>query len=413
MRSLRTINVQKDINRCFYAILFILYVPDFISKSLNIPHWYMISTILIFISDIGLFLRHCKIRFSRIVVVLLLFYSYFVLTTFIMNYEYSMMAFIRMLRAISLFYLIDYLFSEYEAHIALDYIMFGIELLIYANFISMILFPNGLYHTITRGVFEETIKNEANFVRSSATRVHWLLGHQTTLIQFVIPAFVVALLYAKVKYNKIVVMRSGILMTICIIEAVIANSATNYIIIVAFFAIYLIQKFHIPIKWYFIISIAFVLYAIITNITDDAPILAWLSEQMGRQVKITTRITVWLSAIKNWLKYPIIGSGYIDENSVSVRMLLGRGNPHSDYLWILFEGGIVGVIFFIFIFLTLQRSMQTKSSIAYIVNSAIICFLIAMLSDDYIFRGQFFMIVFIICYNVPKLIENKRRCVCV
>ncbi len=408
IKKLRPKNIF-DIRRIKYMCFFLVYVETVVSKAFPaIPHWYTISTLILLLFDVDTFVCIKEKKVSKLILMILGFFSYFSFVTLFMNTNDFLLAVMRTIRAVSFFYVVNSMFRIYKREKALDYLRSGLEVLIYINLIAMILYPNGLYHTITIGVEEQTIRNAPGFIRTAATRVHWLLGHQTTLIRYVIPTLLVAFFYSNIKANKTMTVRNIVLVCACVVEIIIAKSATNYVTIMLFVGVYLFNKFHVRIKWYHVLIFSILLYTVFINISDNMAILLWLSNITGRSVKLSTRAPIWLNSINAWLSSPIFGLGYVNESSVEIRNMLGRGNPHSDYLWILFEGGIIGMIMFIYIITRVwQRGVAYKNNdLAMLAYSALICFMVGILTDDYIFREQFYMVVIIMCYNIPLFCDK-------
>ncbi len=89
-------------------------------------------------------------------------------------------------------------------------LMFCFEIVIYLNFISIILLPGGLYTT-------------GSALTGMATE-NWLLGFKNTHIAHFLPAFIIAYINFK-KYNR--KFRSSFLITIILLSSVICKSGTT------------------------------------------------------------------------------------------------------------------------------------------------------------------------------------------
>ncbi|MBP3474710.1 MAG: O-antigen ligase family protein [Lachnospiraceae bacterium] len=411
----KKMSLKFNIKDVIYTILFILYVTTFVTRVVDIPGWSSICLIIICVSDVFFITFFAKRRaFNKLIVFTSLFFGYFLFSTLFMCPDKFGLCLIRTIRRISFVLLISYLFSRYKAMRTITILMKVMEVLNYVNLFFMILYPNGMYHSVTGTLGDEVVKNTRDFVRTSSTRVHWLLGHQTTLIRYVLPALCVAVLYSYFVNNQgKLCFRSKVLIITCLAEVLIANSATNYIIIVMFIGIYLLHKYKIKFSLKSIIAIIIAVYVFFYTNNDSQwlnLLMSWMSNVMNRQVKISTRVSIWINAINAWLEHPIIGRGYLDEGNVEVWRILSLGNPHSSFLWILYEGGIIALILFL-IYISICSKSNYRflyDKVACVISASFIALLICMITDDHIFRDSFPLLLFALCYYIPTIIKEKQ-----
>lgn len=391
------------------SLLFVLYLPTFITRIVDIPYWRLICYILMLIANVYFIYVMHKITLP--VITVSVFFFYFLLIAVIRTPEDIVLCAARTFSGISFVVMLEYIFTRYSKSRILDILMFSMEVFLYINLISMILYPAGMYRVVTRGVYEELVPVARDAVRTNA-RVIWLLGHQTMLIRFTLPAVCIALLYwhDKSKEKKID-FRSLFLILVCVIETIIANSAGNYMILLLFagFCLYFIFKGKINNVMVYVGIVAIYIFAI--NLNENSWLLNFLSDKLGRTVSVSTRIPIWMNAIMAWLEKPVFGYGYINESSDTIRNLLSLGNPHSSYLWALFEGGIIGFMLLCLMVNIFGRSMKHywKSRSALIIYSAFICLLICMIDDDHIFRTPFFLIIFSLTYHIPQMTKDEDK----
>ena len=398
-------------HKTLYAIFFILYTKSFVTELVDIPHFYTISTIILFVPMLYHLYRYSKSRYLPVFFVYTTcFYFVFLFTTLIMNATTFPYAVARFLRCTSFVLMLEYIFTKYEYSEAIDILMFSFEILIYGNFISMIMFPNGIHHVVTNGIFEASVRTTSNWVRTGGVRVTWLLGHQTTMIKYLLPAVIISYLFSKTRSEKNICIKSIILWIICGLEIIIANSATNYVTIVIFFAIVLLLQMNINIRIGLIFPLYIAFYSVIGQLSDDMIIVRWLSKMLGRSVRLSSRIVIWQKTISNILKHPIFGYGAINEESEIIRKMLGLGNPHSQFLWVAFEAGIIGIIAFILYILLIGSKYHNsaKSMNSILVYAAVLSMLIAMFTDDYLFRNPFALVLLFLCYYT-RYIDSRTR----
>lgn len=391
------------------SLLFVLYLPTFITRIVDIPYWNIICYLLILIADAYFIYVMHKIQLP--VITIGVFFLYFFLVTVIRNPEDILSCGARTFTGISFILMLEFIFHRYSKARILDILMFAMEVFLYVNLISMILYPAGMYRVITNGIYEEIVPVARNDVRTNA-RVIWLLGHQTMLIRFTLPAVCISLLYWYDKRKeKKVNLRSLSLIIVCAIETRIANSAGNYMILALFAAFCLYFIFRGKINNVIVYVGIIAIYVLAVNLGENTWLLSFLSDKLGRTVSVSTRIPIWMNAISAWLKKPLFGYGYINESSSIIRNLLSLGNPHSSYLWALFEGGIVGFVLLFRMIYMFGRSMKGywKSRLALIIYSAFICLLICMIDDDHVFRAPFFLIIFSLAYHIPQMAKDKDK----
>ena len=390
------------------SLLFVLYLPSFVTRIVDIPYWRLICYLIVLSADVYFICVMQKIK--QPVITVGVFYLYFLLVTVIRNPEDTLLCAARTFSGISFVLMLEYVYNRYSRDRILNIFMFAMEIFVYINFISMILYPAGMYRVITNGIYEKLVPVARGAVRTNA-RVIWLLGHQTMLIRFTLPAICIALLYwyNKTKGKK-VNLRSIVLIVVCIIETMIAESAGNYLILALFITLLLYFCFRGKINNVMVYVGICVIYIIAINLGENVWLLNFLSTKLGRTVSVSTRVPIWINAVSAWLKKPIFGYGYINESSSTIRQLLSLGNPHSSYLWALFEGGVVGFALFVYMIYLFGRNMKDywKSRSALIIYSAFICLLICMIDDDHVFRAPFFLLIFSLIYHIPQMAENKK-----
>lgn len=399
------IDTSKFIRNLGYTFVLIFYIKTFITEIVDIPHFYTISTIVVMVPCFFILYSYslCKCL-PKFFVYTLLFHFVFVIFT-ISNPSQIPFAIARLIRISSFVLLLEYLYSVYNDDF-IEIIMFFTEVLNYANLLSMILFPNGIHHMLTRGIYEEIVKTEPGWVRTGDTRVLWLLGHQTGFARYIIPAIIVGIIYSYIHENRAICKRSIILYCVCLAELLIANSATNYLVVTAYFVFIILLRFNIKIKVGFFFPIYFVFYSLVGLLSDRLRFLEWMSQVMGRTVRISNRVVIWKNTIDAIIEHPLLGHGAIDEDSELIRQMLGLGNPHSQFLWVLFEAGIFGLSAWYLYMKRVERNYSQitgSNSISIMIYAGVLSTMVAMLSDDYLFRNPYTLLLFFFCYHCPEI----------
>ena len=390
-----------------YAILFIFFIPTFISRVINIPYWGTICYLCILLMD-AYFIFKRKYQ-SELVFWTFAFYGYFVLITLFKNSGEVLNATMRLFNAVSFVIIVEYIFNKFEIKKTVSIFMKSMEIFNYLNLLFMIIYPAGMYKVVTNGVYEEIVKVDRGAVRTNA-RVLWLLGHQTTLSRFTLPAISIALIYCFVKKGKFEWnIRSVMLIAVCLLETIFANSAGNYILLGLFVMLLVMFKFHGKIKTVYIYIAIVATYVFFLTASGQLALFDWMSKSMQRSVQISTRLPIWINTIKYWMEKPIFGWGYINESSDTIRRMLTLGNPHSSYLWALFEGGIVGLLLMILFLQKITKGMKKywNINVARIIFAVFVCFMVGMIDDDYIFRFPQELMLFSMVYHIPKYASNQ------
>lgn len=393
---------KSDAVEWWYVALFLMFFPSFVKRAIDIPYWGVVSYGTVLVNDIYIVLTRRKITLPTVMTAVL--YGYFLLTTVIFNTGEIFNCMLRTYLAISFVLTLEYIFEKYNVKKSTHILLESMEFFHYINLLSMILYPAGMYKVVTDGIYEEIVKVEAGAVRTGQ-RVLWLLGHQSMMIRFTLPAICIALLYIYLNGGKIRGnLRSILLIIVCIAETLIANSAGNYLILVIFALLLILFHFKARIKPWMIYPIIAAVYVFLLTSSSELNLLSFLSDLMNRKVKISTRVPIWRNTLTAWMKKPIFGWGYINEKSTTIREMLSLGNPHSSYLWSLFEGGVIGLALLI---CYLQKFAQRirgcwNNKCARIIYAAFLCTMVAMIDDDYIFRFPQMLLIFVLVYHIPS-----------
>lgn len=390
-----------------YVFLFIMYIPAFVTRLVDIPHWGIICYVVILLSDMYFLYRMRYI--TKPIIYTTVFFGYFLLTTAIRNPSELFECLLRTYTAISMAILLEYIFKKNGSKGAIHILMCAMEFFNYANFLSMLVYPAGMFLVYSNGLQEEIVRLAPGAVRRTAARVLWLLGHQTMLIRFTLPAVCIAMVYCCLRTGKFRLnLRSALLIVVCLIETYIANSAGNFLMLFVFAAFLTLFHFRGRVKAQYIYPVIIIVYIFLVSTTGDMSIYALLSNLLNRSVQISTRVPIWLNAIGAWIQRPILGHGYLRDGADYIRQILTLGNPHSSYLWTLYEGGIVGMALMVAYFQIFAKRINGcwASSVAKIIYAAFITMLICMIDDDHVFRSQFYLIIFEMAYHIPNIVRS-------
>lgn len=406
--SFSKVKITKFDLKCFgFAFLFILYLPAFVTRIVDIPNWGVICYTIILFSDLYFILKKRKV--TKPVWLTLVFFGLFLVITLFQNFNQVFNCFLRTFMAVSFALLMEYIFSRYDGKECICILMRSMEIFNYSNLLSMLIFPAGMYQVVSSGIYEEIIKVTPGSERRWAARVLWLLGHQTMLIRFTLPAVCVALVYCCMKTGKFKLnLRGVLLIAVCLLETFIANSAGNFLMLGLVVMLLVFFYFRGKLRAQYLFPVIVVAYVFLMFSSDDLSLYTFMTNVLQRNVQISTRVPIWLNTVKAWMKRPLLGYGFINDGIESIRLILSSGNPHSTYLWGLYEGGLIGIGFMIYYILFFARRMKGfwSNEIARIIYATFICLLICMIDDDHMFRSQFYIIIFEMSYHIPEIANS-------
>ena len=390
------------------ALVYVLFVPAFVTRIINIPMWTIVRLSMIFLVDVFVAIKSQRRLLSyKLSLLISFFYLYFFVITIIIEPSELLNCFIRTITAFSCVFYTEYIFVKYKAQRSIGILLLAFEIFNYLNFLAMLRYPYGMYRVVTAGNMETLVPVTSGYTRQYG-RVVWLLGHQTNLNRFTLPAISLAIIHSshestktKIKLN----LRSISLIVCCAIETYIANSAMNYIVFAIFLAMLILSKLYGRIKLWHIVAAIVLIYSFLIIGTDSLLGFSWISKYLGREVTLMTRLPIWINSLDYFRQSPLFGHGFINEESTAIRNILGLGNPHSAYLWVLVEGGIIGAVGFSYIVFYVTKPFRRveNGTIKRVIISAFVALIMSMITDDHIFRSQISLIIFFLCYYSPRL----------
>jgi O-antigen ligase len=128
------------------------------------------------------------------------------------------------------------------------------------------------------------------------------------------------------------------------------------------------------------------------------------------------RLQIWLQMLNHAYEKIYFGHGWGASSIYLTSSGLGDGfgiQPHNDYLRILFDTGIIGLLFFSLLIIKVWLAIgRTKSIRSKVAKAYLICFLILMVTDNvfiyhfYIYPALFF-IALIITHNLRTKQQNE------
>lgn len=380
----------------FFCSLAVMLMPAYFASNAVIKLLGNICVLFIFYL---LFVRLYKP--SGFIYLLTLYYIYIVANTFI-NKNGDIHSIISSAKIVLMASFIDYMLRKhtYRAVNILYYIIFVYVLI---DFLSVVLFPSGLYKT--------TIEwNQW----SSSEFSQWVFGNKNNHIFWFLALLILAyiryfLLKTKKRKNMLI-----FITFISIITPLILRSSTSLMVaLIAASGIYLSDfkmRIKVRIEPYMVLLVyaAAAILIIFGSVSFLAPIIKGL---FGKDLTFSNRTAAWAVVLLLISKKPVFGWG--DMSNADAASMLGSKafvNSHNQWLETLWQGGIVFFIITLFLILAAVSNLRKCIKIDF-ANTLI--FIMAAYFIEMIFEVGLGNIVawcpLLLCYhacNIEKLNEN-------
>lgn len=252
-----------------------------------------------------------------------------------------------------------------------------------ADFISIILFPEGLY-------FVERHWNEWSTTLTS----QWILGNKNErAIWYLMLQIITYMRYQKNKKQRSII--PGIISCISIIAAVMVRSTTSTIVMIlvavgvclSYYSKKKVLKYSIDTKTiYFAIFIINILLVGGNFLLEDNSVFSSLIEVLFDKdlSSVWARKVAWGNVIFQIVNYPL-GQGVIDSaSSGAILGSLAYTDAHNMFLDLLWEGGLISLIMILIILFTIAKRTQRiidKKSVS-MIQFFIIAFFIVGLTES-------------------------------
>lgn len=204
--------------------------------------------------------------------------------------------------------------------------------MILIDFVSFLLYPKGMY----AGTLYED---------------NWFLGYKTARVRIGLPILTFLSLWSYAKKRKVglFVYIMYIILALC---AYLSDGAMGLVCVLSSMVVLLLISLPIgramkrlfDFRIWIIVGyvVALLVYFVGTNSLLDEFLIS-----IGRDPTFTGRTYIWSATIREFLKSPLIGFGYIDTNAYQLLTGVGGGTQaHSLLLSVLGLSGILGTIFF-------------------------------------------------------------------
>lgn len=245
-----------------------------------------------------------------------------------------------------------------------------LEIFVYINLLTIIVFPNGMYKI---GTYSQC----------------WLLGYKNPQIRTILPILCMSMIRSYWKSSKLS-FQAICLMTASALTFTLINSATSLVGIALFLGLFLLvnkkkaelPKFVTLLNGLYVTIVSFVIIVILqkqylfSNIIQN-----WLE----RDLTFTTRVNIWSKSLplikeKLWLGY-----GHLTyEQYVYLYNSMYASHPHNYFLYLIISGGILllAVTFIGFLLANKQLKKTSSTATGKIILFALYSFLVMGLTES-------------------------------
>lgn len=261
--------------------------------------------------------------------------------------------------------------------------------IVFLNMITVLLFPDGMY---------ENMRGDSG---------NWLLGHYNSHFFLVLPWLTMFTFYS-IKKNKNLRFHIILITLLLIIVTYLAGSRTSSISL-AFFLLTLVTCFKI--KKISLPGIGM----IITGSAILSYLMVWMRIQecfsdfihnvLHRDVTLTGRTSIWDTAINMFWKSPIIGNGAIIYKP-NLSSDWSTTQAHNTFLNVLVNGGVIGIILFLLIFILIIPKIRQINQHPYakLLTATLLAYGVSFLTEMFQLEHIFMMLLFF-SYHINDLVD--------
>lgn len=380
-------------NILYLTILISFFKPDYFSgigSRINILFSLLniLSIFLIFCIYFKKVLNEKKI--SKIILILVVYCLICILSTFINDVNNLKSVTFYLIKLFSLCLIFDYAIKyDTKKFLKISYILFEIMVLI--NFITMLLYPNGMWISPITGYWQ-----------------NWFLGYDNNHITIFLPTLILAYLYDKI-YNKKLTINFLFILLIINLSVFMSWSATSVVAIVLF-DIYLIfnKKIRKILKNIYVLFCFYIgLFFSIVILKVQNLFTFLIVDILKKDLTFSGRIYIWDYIKKFIMKKPILGYGIQDSYTrYNITSMWKSYHAHNFILEILYRGGILLLICVFYIFYLVFKALHdSKNDLKFFGIFIIFLYLIMLLTEFYEPINYFYVLVLFNNINFLKGVE--------
>lgn len=274
-----------------------------------------------------------------------------------------------------------------------------LNLLVILNFVSMLIWPDGMYKTV---LVSESIWY---------SKYNWILGYDNGFIFHFLPvlmlSFIKNVCIKKTIFSKISLL---LMIGVCVLPIVIRQQAASIVGMAIFLGLIILvfmecmPKMITP-RIYWGVYIAIFLCIVVFRLQDLFAVL--IEDVLGKNLTFTGRTYIWDLSLEALMQSPIFGYG-IEDIFITVERI-SVDSPHNLFLWILYRGGLVQFLIFILLIQLVIKNLQNNREKLYVKITTIAVFSIFVVSLVEASREHSMFLMFIFAYYVGKVPLKQKR----
>lgn len=288
--------------------------------------------------------------------------------------------------------LVSNFFLNKNISIFLNCMFILFSLLIFINFMTQIVYTNGLY-----------IDNP----RINQYRPAWIFGIDNAFTYYILPMISVIVFRSIYLFNKLTL--PTIIITIISITSIIwAHSATAIVSMALFLILIFCYKFKIANKLINFINLTIIyiiIWILVIRVNSYETFEYFIVDILGKDLTFSGRTRIWNVAFEVIKEELWFGHGIGYAFKVSYTYFVA----HNQFLQLTIESGLIGLILFLIILAIVGYILQLNSMYkeSFIILGGIFMFFFAGLTEAYQYRYIF--LLFTIGYNLRGILIKKEE----
>ena len=247
--------------------------------------------------------------------------------------------------------------------------------LVIVDFITMVIFPNGMY-------------------KDNLYTLNWFLGYKTARLVFSLPLCIFQAVCSMNKCNRLMpkVFLGFVLSIYTLFKSEATSGSVTMLIVCMIILLISYEKenrhFNTFWKYFSNFKIVVLVYGVITFLTiyvQNSPMIQYfIVIVLKKDSTLTTRTTIWRNCIYVLKTHPITGLGYLSiDQYQNLTNNIYATSAHNMTLTILISSGFIGIGMYVFLIITSWNHSEGMKSInAKIIGMGIIALLITGLTSS-------------------------------
>lgn len=272
---------------------------------------------------------------------------------------------------------------------------FILSILVYINFITLLIYPKGMYMSYVSGYSS-----------------NWFLGFKNIHILYILPAILLNLINNSIASRKITV-RTCTLLMVSTFSMIRVWSATGIVgIVLCLLYIFLPQKVKnakfFYIKNYIITEVSLFLGIVMFRIQNLFSYI--IVDLLKKDLTFTGRTIIWDYIIEYIKQKPLLGYGI--ESTItrfSKGTLLHSYHAHNIILELIYKTGLIGLFIIILIIVDVKKQLGNFKENVVARHLAFWIFIYMIISLTEAYDMDMFFFIFTLAANVKYLVKDREE----